>query len=690
MAVAAEAMPRPQWMKNADVLVAIGIITIVIMMIIPVPPFLLDILLSLNIMVAVVVILTTIYLVKAIEFAVFPSLLLVATVYRLGLNVSTTRMILLGRGEEIGLIKAFGTFVVAGNYVVGVVIFLILVLIQFLVIVKGTTRVSEVAARFTLDAMPGKQMAIDADLNAGLITEKEAIARRQEIRREADFYGAMDGAAKFVQGDVIAGLIITVVNIAGGFIIGAWMLGMSIGDAARTFTLLTVGDGLVSQIPALLISVATGLIVTRAASESNLGEDLISQLMNRPRVLWITAGTLAFLAFTPLPTFPLLSLAIGAGAMAYLMGREARVGKEVLEKEKKKEEADRARKPESVISLLKPDPMELSIGYSLIPLVDPEQGGDLLERVTMIRRQCALDMGIVVPPIRIRDNMQLKPNVYSILIKGVEVAGGEIKVDHYLAMNPGTVTKELKGEETIEPAFGLPAIWITEGQREQAEMAGYTVVDPPSIVATHLTEVIKRNASQLLGRQETQELLNNIKESYPALVDELVPSVLPLGEVQKVLHNLLDEGISIRDLVTILETLADYASKTKDTDTLTEYVRMGLNRQICNRYKTPERTLPVITLDPKIEEMISQSIQETREGPQIVLKPAIIQQIIASLSGEIKKAAAIRYEVILLCSPQVRRHVREMTKRVAPNLIVLSYAEVSPDVEVEYIGMVKI
>lgn len=690
MAVAAEAMPRPDWMKNADVLVAIGIITIVFMMIIPIPPFLLDILISLNIMIAVMVILTTIYLVKAIEFAVFPSLLLVSTVFRLGLNVSTTRLILLGRGEEISLVKAFGTFVVAGNYVVGVVIFLILVLIQFLVIVKGTTRVSEVAARFTLDAMPGKQMAIDADLNAGLITEKEAIVRRSEIRREADFYGAMDGAAKFVQGDVIAGLIITVVNILGGFIIGSWMLGMPVADAARSFTLLTVGDGLVTQIPAFLISVATGLIVTRAASEANLGADLTSQLLNRPKVLWISAGTLAFLAFTPLPTFPLLSLAIGAGFLAYVMQREARVGEEVLEEEKKKEEVARAKKPESVVSLLKPEAMELNIGYSLIPLVDPEQGGDLLERVTMIRRQCALDMGIIVPPIRIRDNMQLKPNSYSIMIKGVEVAGGTIRGDHYLAMNPGTVTEELKGEATIEPAFGLPAIWITEDQRERAEMLGYTVVDPPSIVATHLTEIVKRNASQLLGRQETQELLDNIKENYPAVVNELIPGLLSLGEVQKVLHNLLDEGISIRDLVTILESLADYAPKIKDTGALTEHARAGMSRQICNRYKTPEGTLPVITLDPKLEEMVSQGIQETREGPQLVLEPSIIRRIIASLSGEMKKAASIRYEVILLCSPQIRRQVREMTKRVAPNLIVLSYAEVSPDVEVEYIGMVKI
>jgi flagellar biosynthesis protein FlhA len=677
-------------MRNPDILVAIGLLSIIIMMIIPVPPFMIDFFLAGNLTVAVVILLTVLYIEKTVDFSVFPALLLVTTVFRLALNVSTTRMILLGRGGEIAIIKAFGTFVVAGNYIVGIIIFLILIMIQFLVIVKGTTRVSEVAARFTLDAMPGKQMAIDADLNSGLITEQQAIERRNEIRREADFYGAMDGATKFVQGDVMAGLVITGVNIIGGLIIGVWMLGLSLPDAARTFTLLTVGDGLVSQIPSLLISVSTGLIVTRAASTDNLGVDLTRELTNYPKALLITSGALGFLALTPLPTLPLLAMSGFTGFLGYTLRKVKEAKKvEVVEKEKK-EEIEKVKKPESVVSLLHVDPMELEIGYSLIPLVDPEQGGDLLDRVTMIRRQCALDLGIVVPPIRIRDNMQLKPNAYVIKIRGNEVARGEIKPDYYLAMNPGMVTEELEGEETTEPAFGLPAIWITESQRERAEAAGYTVVDPPSIVATHLTEVIKRHAHEILSRQDTQVLIDNLKQNYPAIVEELIPNILTIGEVQKVLQNLLKERISIRDLVTILETLADYGVKTKNIEVLTKHVRIALSRQICNQYKSPDGTISVITLDPDLEEMLANSITEVEEEEKIIIEPQLLSKIIDRISQEMSKATTIRYEFIILTSSRIRAPFKKLIANALPGVIVLAYNEITPDTKIQTLGMIKL
>ncbi|MDI6703093.1 MAG: flagellar biosynthesis protein FlhA [bacterium] len=686
MAVGADVLGRPHWMQKTDVLVSIGVLCIVIMMVIPLPPFILDLFIAANLTIGIAVILTTMYILKAVEFTVYPSLLLIVTVYRLALNVSSTRMILLGRGEEIGIIKAFGTFVIGGNYVVGIIIFLILVMIQFMVVVRGTTRVSEVAARFTLDAMPGKQMAIDADLNAGLITEQEAIERRMEIRKEADFYGAMDGACKFVQGDVMAGLVITIINIIGGLIIAIWILKLEPMAAVKKYTILTVGDGLVAQIPSLLISVATGLLVTRAASEANLGTDLTTQLTAKPKVLWIVSGALAFLAITPLPTLPLLTLSGGSGFLAYVLSKSQKQMEVEKVEAKKREEVERAKRPESVMSLLQVDPMELEIGYSLIPLVDPEQGGDLLDRVTMIRRQMAMDLGLVVPPIRIRDNMQLRPDTYVIKIKGVEVAKGGIKVDHYLAMNPGTATEEIEGEKTIEPAFKLPAIWITEAERERAEMAGYTVVDAPSIVATHLTEVIRRDAPELLGRQEVQTLLDNVKQKYPTLVDELVPNVLTVGEVQKVLHSLLKEGVSIRNLVTILEVLADFAPKTKEIPILTEQVRIALARQICNQYKTEEGILPVITLDPTLEETITKSIKENR----IVLEPATLQKILSNLSGEMNKAALQGYQALVLCSSKIRRYLKDLTIRNLPTLAVLSYDEIIPDIEVRSVGMVRI
>lgn len=691
MAVNAGAMTQQNWMQRTDLLISIGVLSIVIMMIVPLPPLLLDLLLSLSITLAIVILLTIMYTVKPIEFSSYPSLLLVTTVFRLALNVSTTRMILLGRGEEISIIRAFGTFVVGGNFVVGIVIFLILVMIQLMVVIKGTTRVSEVAARFTLDAMPGKQMAIDADLNAGLITEQDATKRRTEIRREADFYGAMDGACKFVSGDAKVGLVITGINIIGGLIIGIAILNMEPLAAARSYVLLTIGDGLVSQIPALLISVGTGFLVSRAASESNLGEDLVKELIANPKVLGITSGALAILGiFTPLPTLPLVALAAGTGYLSYAMSRTGKVmEREVIEEEKKKK-LEEAKKPESVVSLLQVDPMELEIGYALIPLVDPEQGGDLLDRVTLIRRQSALDLGIIVPPIRIRDNMQLKPDNYSVKIKGVEVAKGEIRADRYLAMNPGTATEEVKGEKTIEPAFGLPAIWIKEADRERAEISGYTVVDAPSIVATHLTEVIKKNAPEILGRQEVQALLDNLKERYPTIVGELIPNTLSIGEVQKVLHNLLREEISIRDLVTILETLADYAPQTKDMGILTERVRAALARQICNQYQGEDGVLRVITLDPQLEEIVSSSLQQTPEGEQLVLNPAIMQKFLGILRENSNKITQAGHQAIILTSPQIRRHIKYLSRRTLPSLVVLSYNEIVQDIQITSVGTIKI
>jgi len=691
-----DAIPLSDILKNSDVLVVVAVVSIVVMMVIPIPTFLLDLLLALNLMIALIVLMMSMYTARALDFSVFPSLLLVVTLFRLGLNVSSTRLILLlGRQFEGKIIRAFGEFVVGGNMVVGFVIFLILVVIQFIVITKGSARVAEVAARFTLDAMPGKQMAIDADLNSGLISDQEARERRSDIQREADFYGAMDGASKFVQGDAIAGIIITLINLLGGLIIGENQHGMSIGESLGIYGLYTVGDGLVAQIPALLIATATGIIVTRSASDSNLGSDIASQLVNEPKILYIAAGVLGFMAMVPsLPKIPFLMLGSGAGELGYLLGQPAR-------DEQKKPEikpptdaaakaAEEARKPESVASLLHVDPMEIEIGYSLIPLVDPRQGGDLLDRVTMIRRQCALELGLVVPPIRIRDNMQLKPNAYSIKIRGVEVARNEVMVESYLAMNPGKVSEKLAGRETVEPAFGLPATWISEDQRERAEQAGYTVVDPPSVVATHLSEVIKRESSQILGREEVKTILETVKQTNPTVVDELIPSIMTAGDLQDVLQNLLIEGVSIRNMATILETLAKYGRITKDVEVLTEYVRHALSRTICRQYKSSEGFIPVITLSPRLEEMVGESIQRTETGGFAALDPGVTQRLFQSLNKELKKVAEMGYSGLVLCSPKIRIYFKKLTNRVAPTLVVLSYSEISPDVEIHRVGTVTV
>ena len=678
--------------QHSDVLVAAVLIMIVLMMIIPLPTMLLDILLCVNITLSLVIVLVTIYNSEALDFSVFPSLLLITTLFRLALNISTTRLILL-EGYAGEVITAFGNFVVGGNAVVGFIVFLILVVIQFVVITKGAERVSEVAARFTLDAMPGKQMAIDADLNQGAISDAEAKIRRKKIQDEASFYGAMDGASKFVKGDAIASIIITLINIGGGFIIGMLMRNLTAMQALQTYTLLTVGDGLVGQIAALLISVATGIIVTRSASDGdNLGSDLVSQLFRNPRVFFIACGVLVLLAIVPgLPGIPFFVLAMIAGFIGYSLRRTAEVGEEKAEEQKQQaaKEKQAATKPENIVSLLQVDPMELEIGYSLIPLVDTGQGGDLLERIVMIRRQCALELGLVVPTIRIRDNIQIKPNAYIIKLKGIEIAKGELLLDHFLAMNSGTVFEEVPGIETIEPAFGLPALWITEQQREQAELNGYTVVDAVSVLATHLTEVIKAHADEILGRKETQDLVDNLKKTNETLVEEVMSQMPSVGEVQKVLANLLRERISIRDMSTIFEVLADYARATKDTDILTEYVRHAMARQITQQ-NLQNNTIPCVTLDPALENRIAGAVQRTDRGSYVSLDPDTMQKLLTVLNTELTKLTNMGYQPIVLTSPAVRPYFRKLVERSIEGVIVLSHAEIEQSVELQILGVVKV
>ncbi len=669
-------------------MIAIAIVAIIMLIVVPVPTFLLDILLTLNISLSLVIFLLSMYIKEPLQFSIFPTMLLITTLFRLSLNFSTTRLIL-GKGYAGEVIDAFGNFVTGSNAIVGFIMFLILIVVQFMVITKGSERVAEVSARFTLDAMPGKQMAIDADMNSGLISEVEAKYRRKKIQREADFYGAMDGASKFVKGDAIAGIIITVINITAGFAIGMLQMDLSFSEALSKFTILTIGDGLVSQIPALLISIAAGMVVTRAASESNLGTDIIAQLLAEPKVLYITAGTLFLLAFTGLPMVPNIILAIFLAFMGYSLQRTIKDAAKEEEIKAQDIEVEEIRKPENVMTLLQVDPIELEFGYGIIPLADVSQGGDLLDRVVMIRRQCALDLGVIVPVIRLRDNIQLKPNEYVIKIKGIEVASGELMFDNFLAMNPGTADGELDGIKTTEPAFGLPAVWINENQKERAEMMGYTVVDPPSVIATHLTEIIKNYAHELLGRQDVQKLIDNIKESYPALVDDVLPKMLSIGDVQKVLANLLKEGVSIRDMVTIMETLADYAPMTKDTDMLTEYVRQSMKRNITKRFIF-DRQAKVITLDAGLEQMIMDSVQQTEYGSFLNLDPGSAQRIISNLLKEVQKLNSMGEQPIILASPVVRLYFKRMIDQVAPGLVVLSYNELDPSVEVQSVGVVSV
>lgn len=677
-------------MKMRDLTVLIGIIGIVLMMVIPINVHLLDFLLIINISLALVILLVGMNTQEALQFSIFPALLLITTLFRLALNVSTTRNIL-ANGDAGSVVDTFGKFVAGNNLVVGFVIFLILVLVNFIVITKGSERVAEVSARFTLDAMPGKQMSIDADLNAGLINENQARERRQKIEREADFYGAMDGASKFVKGDAIAGIIMLIINIIGGLAIGMAMDGLPITEALSKYALLTIGDGLVSQIPALLISTSAGLIVTRAASEGNLSTDIMQQITAHPKTLYIVAGTLFFLGlFTPINWFVPISLGLALVFAAFRMQRNLDRKQAQEEQMEEEQQIEEVRSPESVISLLQVDPIEFEFGYGLIPLADAQQGGDLLDRIILIRRQCALELGIVVPVIRIRDNIQLRPNEYMIKIKGNMVARGELLLNHYLAMSPGVDDESISGIETKEPAFGFPALWIDEATKERAELSGYTVVDPPSVVATHLTEIIKKYAHELLGRQETKALLDNIRETYPALVEELVPGILSVGEVQKVLAKLLREKVSVRDLVTILETLADYGTYSKDPDILAEYVRQALSRQITNQFASGGETLKVITVGPSLEKKIAESVQQSEQGTYLALDPTSSQLIYHKLSEQVGKMVQSGHQPLILTSPTIRMYLRQLLERTMQEIPVLSYSELEPSVEIQSVGVVNL
>lgn len=673
--------------KRADILVSVAMIGVIVLMIFPIPTMLLDVLLALNIAIALLVLMMAMYVEEPLQFSVFPGLLLVMTLFRLGMNVASTRMILTdafaGR-----VIEAFGGFVVKGNYVVGLIIFLILVLINFVVITKGSGRIAEVAARFTLDAMPGKQMAIDADLNNGMIDETEARERREKIRREADFYGAMDGAAKFVRGDAIAGLIIAGINIIGGLVIGVLQRGMPLGSALQTYTLLTIGDGLVTQVPALIISSGAGILVSRAATKANLGFEMASQLLNQPRAISIAALVLLFFAIMPgLPTLPFLFLAGTMGYISVLTSRGEKKAGQLI-----KEETPSKSPEEKITDFLHIDPLELEIGYGLIPLVDKDQGGDLLNRITLIRKQQALDMGIIIPPIRIRDNLQLKPNDYMIKIRGNEIARGELRLGNFLALNPGTATGKIKGLDTREPTYGLPAMWIPASDRDRAENFGYTVVEPAAVLATHLVECLKRNAYKILAREDARQLIDNLKLTSPSVVEELIPSLLPLGVVHKILQKLLREGIPIRDLAIILESLADYATHTKDPDTLIEYVRYALAPTITEKFVEDDGKVYAITLDPGLEAEISEEMQRTQSmgTGALALSPKLINSLYRQMIKLTEEATSSGRRPIVVCSPTIRSGFHRILEPVMPNVTVLSYGELLLNTHVESVGTVTL
>lgn len=675
-------------LQKWDAVVAIYILTAFIMLIVPLPAWILDVFMAFNMAVAFTILFAAMFSKEVLDMSYFPSILLFTTIFRIAMNVSSTRLILT-TGTAGNVVMTFGQFVGGGDLIVGAVIFIILILVQFLVINKGTERVAEVTARFTLDAMPGKQMAIDADLNTGAIDDKEAKIRRDKIQQESSFFGSMDGAVKYVKGDAVAGLILTVINLVGGIIMGMTRSGMDINTALSTYGVLTIGDGLVSQIPSLLISLSTGILVTKGGKEAEFGTTIVKQLFGIPKAMYMVGATLMFLGITTgLNTI----LFLGLGLLFIVAGRLVAGNIETagIENMVDAEEtaAEEIRQPENVNSLLQVDPIELEFGYGIIPLADAAQGGDLLDRVVMIRRQIALELGTVVPIIRLRDNIQLNPNQYIIKIKGIQVSEGEILFDHYMAMNPGYVEEEITGIPTFEPSFHLPAIWITEGQRERAESLGYTVVDPPSIIATHLTEVIRQHIAELLTRQDVQGLINNLKENNPALVEELVPKLLGLGEVQKVLQNLLQEGISIRDLLTIFETLADYAPTTRDTDILTEYVRQSLKRAISVKYFPAHETTQVITLNPKIEQEIMGSVKQTEQGAYLNLDPERTRKIMDSLGKEVQKLENLGKNPIIITSPIVRMYFKRLTEDYYKDLIVVSYNEIESNVELQSVGMV--
>jgi len=686
-------------LRQSDLVLAVGVVVILIFMIVPMPAFLLDLSLSFSITVSIVIILVSAYTKKPLDFSVFPSVLLVTTLLRLSLNIASTRLILMhgdtGTDAAGKVIKAFGEFVIGGNFVVGFIVFLILVIINFVVITKGAGRIAEVSARFTLDAMPGKQMSIDADLNAGLIDDREARRRRQEISREADFYGAMDGASKFVRGDAIAAIVIMAVNIIGGFLIGVLQKNMSVTDAVTTYTILTVGEGLVAQIPALIISTASGLIVTRAASEANLGEDIVRQVIVNPKALGTAAGILGLLGLIPgLPHIPFLTLAAAAGAAAYYLGRSqeaelAAAAAGVPGAAPGVPGAEATRPSETLESLLPVDPVSLEIGYGLIPLV--EEGGPLLSRIKAIRKQMVTDMGFIVPPVHIKDNLTLKPTGYSVLVRGVEVASGEVILNRHLAITPGTETEYIEGIRTKDPAFGLDAIWIEDRDLERAQIAGYTVVDVPSVITTHLTELLKNHAHELLGKQDVQRLLDNLSKTHPKVVDDLVPSQLSLGVVQRVLQNLLKERISIRDLQSILEALSDYAAITKDPEVLTEYARQAMARNITKQVQNYDGSVSVLIMDPKVERLIVESIQATPQGmTYLSLDPAVADRIAERIRKNFEDGMARGYQPVLLCSQTIRRFVKRLTDRISSSIMVISNSEIAPNTKILSLGTIRL
>ena len=688
-----KALSLSQLAKNSDIALAIVVVGILIVMILPIPAALIDILLAMNVALALLILFVSMYITKPLEFSVFPGLLLIITIFRLSLNVGTTRLIL-GDGYAGKMIEAFGNFVVKGNYVVGFIIFLILVIINFVVITKGAGRVAEVAARFTLDAMPGKQMAIDADLNSGMIDESEARRRRLEVAQEADFYGAMDGSSKFVRGDAIAGLIITVLNIVGGFIIGVAQLGMPFTEALATFTRLTVGDGLVSQIPSLIISTASGMIVTRAGSDSNLGTDMTRQLFLNPRVSYIAGGVLLLLAVTPgLPFFPFIILATSLGVVGFLVDAKKRGDVE----EEKKEGTPTAAPEDDIKSYLHVDPLELEIGYNLIPLVDANQHGDLLTRITQIRKQCAMDLGIIIPPVRIRDNMQLQPNEYIVLVKGKEAARNTLMIGRYLALDPGSATGELDGVKIKEPAFGLPAVWVKSDQKEKSELMGYTIVTPSAVLATHISEILKSNADQILTRQDVHDLVEYLKKEQPTLIEEIIPALMSKGDLEKILKNLLSERVSVRDLGTILEVVSDHIKDEKDLDILTEFIRQKMGHSISSQYKNNDGQLFTLTLAPEMEKLLGEAIEESKKSGirpaqalAFTLRTPVLQKLFASISAQKQRLETDNKQPILITAPSIRVYLRKLLEPIFKDFVILSYAEIASDVDLRSLGMLRL
>ena len=677
--------------KNLDVIVAFGVIGIVLMIIIPLPTQLLDVLLAFNITLSIVIILITMFTTNVLQFSVFPTLLLVTTLFRLALNISSTRLILT-QADAGTIIQAFGDFVVQGNYIVGIIIFLIIVIVQFIVITNGSGRVSEVSARFTLDAMPGKQMSIDADLNSGLIDEMTAKQRRKDLQSETDFYGAMDGASKFVKGDAIASIIITVINIIAGIIIGVTSMKMSVGDAAQTYVKLTVGDGLVGQVPALLISTASGILVTRSGSEDNFGKTFATQLTGFPVACGIASAVMLFLALIPrLPKIPFLIAAAAMGTLAYLLIKEEgkKQEREIAIEEEESMEMDK-KEPENVMNLISVEPMEVEIGYGLIPLADESAGGDLLQRIASVRRQCAIEMGIVVQPIRIRDNLQLKTNEYVIKIRGTIVASSELMANMLLCMDPTGENSDVPGIKTIEPTFELPAVWINKDQREEAEIKGLTVVDPTTVMVTHLTETIKAHSYELLGRQEVKNIVDNMREKYSAVVDELIPDLLTIGELQKVLQNLLKEKVPIKDMVTIMESLADNSRNTKDLEVLTEYARFALARTICNTIINEDKAVSVVTLDPSLEELIASNVQKSIQGSFPAIDPDKTTKIFQNIKSTIDAVYFYNNQPVILVSPNIRAVFRKLCEMAFPHVMIVSLNEIPNDIEIRTEGVVAL